>query len=286
MVEKYLEITKVQLKHHAWQHLLVSILLLAASPLVLGISNLDAAQSAKVLETYVALTGIILFVPVFLPEQDWDLWLSLIHICYNSASYMRRCVDSLLAGGRDVEIILVNDGSTDRTAEIADEYQLKYPDIVRAVHKENGGHGSGVNKGLELARGLYYKVVDSDDWLDKDSYLRLLKRIKDFCAGRTTESDREQPDLIVCNYVYDHLDEGTSRVMDYRNIFPKEKLCTWNEIGRFKPSQYLIMHSLMFRAEVLRRSGVKLPEHTFYVDNLFSYQPLPYVESILSLIHI
>lgn len=74
MVEKYLEITKVQLKHHAWQHLLVSILLLAASPLVLGISNLDAAQSAKVLETYVALTGIILFVPVFLPEQDRDLW--------------------------------------------------------------------------------------------------------------------------------------------------------------------------------------------------------------------
>ena len=83
--------------------------------------------------------------------------------CYNSENYMRRCVDTLLEGGRDVEIILVNDGSTDRTAEIADEYQLKYPDIVRAVHKENGGHGSGVNKGLELARGIYYKVVDSDD---------------------------------------------------------------------------------------------------------------------------
>lgn len=74
MTEKYFEITKVQLKHNAWQHLLVSILLLAASPFVLGISNLDAAQSAKVLETYVALVGILLFVPVFLPEQDRDLW--------------------------------------------------------------------------------------------------------------------------------------------------------------------------------------------------------------------
>ena len=73
--------------------------------------------------------------------------------------------------------------STDRTAEIADEYQLKYPDIVRAVHKENGGHGSGVNKGLELAQGIYYKVVDSDDWLDKDAYLKLLRRIKDFCIN-------------------------------------------------------------------------------------------------------
>ena len=200
--------------------------------------------------------------------------------CYNSENYMRRCVDTLLEGGRDVEIILVNDGSTDRTAEIADEYQLKYPDIVRAVHKENGGHGSGVNKGLELARGIYYKVVDSDDWLDREAYLKLLKKIKDFCADGNRDYGQEIPDLFVCNYVYDHLDEGTSRVMDYRNIFPKEEMCTWNDIGRFKPSQYLIMHSLMFRTDVLRRSGVKLPEHTFYVDNLFSYQPLPYVESI------
>lgn len=200
--------------------------------------------------------------------------------CYNSESYMRRCVDSLLSGGRDVEIILINDGSTDRTAEIADEYQLKYPDIVRAVHKENGGHGSGVNKGLELAQGIYYKVVDSDDWLDKDAYLKLLRRIKDFCINGRKAPECDMPDLFVCNYVYDHLDEGTSRVMDYRNIFPEEKMCTWKDIGRFKPSQYLIMHSLMFRSEVLRKSGVKLPEHTFYVDNLFSYQPLPYVESI------
>ena len=200
--------------------------------------------------------------------------------CYNSESYMRRCVDSLLSGGRDVEIILINDGSTDRTAEIADEYQLKYPDIVRAVHKENGGHGSGVNKGLELAQGIYYKVVDSDDWLDKDAYLKLLRRIKDFCINGRKAPECDMPDLFVCNYVYDHLDEGTSRVMDYRNIFPEEKMCTWKDIGRFKPSQYLIMHSLMFRSEVLRKSGVKLPEHTFYVDNLFSYEPLPYVESI------
>lgn len=69
-----MEITKVQIKHNVLPHLLVSVLLLAAAPLVLGISNLDAGQSAKVLETYVALVGILLFVPVFLPEQDRDLW--------------------------------------------------------------------------------------------------------------------------------------------------------------------------------------------------------------------
>ena len=93
--------------------------------------------------------------------------------CYNSENYMRRCVDSLLVGGEDVEILIIDDGSSDRTGAIADEYEMLYPNIVKAVHKPNGGHGSGVNKGLELAHGLYYKVVDSDDWFDRDAYLKM-----------------------------------------------------------------------------------------------------------------
>lgn len=200
--------------------------------------------------------------------------------CYNSESYMRRCVDSLLCFGKDAEIILIDDGSTDGTGEIADEYQNRFPDIVKTVHKENGGHGSGVNKGLEMAEGLYFKVVDSDDWLDPEACQKLLFRIRELCGGGRYEFAENIPDLFICNYVYDHLDEGSSRVMDYRNVFPDEKMCTWNSIGRFKPSQYLIMHSLIFRTEVLRKSNVKLPGHTFYVDNLFSYQPLPYADNL------
>ena len=68
--------------------------------------------------------------------------------CYNSQAYMEKCIDSLLPAGKDIEIIIVNDGSSDKTAEIADRYEKEYPDIVRAVHKQNGGHGSGVNTGL------------------------------------------------------------------------------------------------------------------------------------------
>ena len=202
-------------------------------------------------------------------------YLTLAVPCYNSEAYMRRCIDSLLAGGEDVEIIIVNDGSSDATGEIAAEYEKKFPSIVKAVQKENGGHGSGVNVGIQMARGMYFKVVDSDDWLEEQAYRKLLEEIK--------KKQNEMTDLFVCNYVYNHLEEGSSRTMAYRNIFPKETICGWNEMGHFRPSQYLIMHALVYRTEILRQSGLALPEHTFYVDNIFAYQPLPLVKRILYL---
>lgn len=200
--------------------------------------------------------------------------------CYNSQDYMKRCIESLLPGGEDVEIIIVDDGSTDATGEIADYYERMYPGIVRAVHKENGGHGSGVNMGLKLAGGIFFKVVDSDDWLDGDAYNKLLYRIKRLCSMKDAGLARSVPDLFVCNYIYDHLDEGTSHAVHYRNVFPVEETCGWNDIGRFRPSQYLVMHALIFRTEILRKAEVVLPEHTFYVDNIFAYKPLPYVRNI------
>ena len=95
--------------------------------------------------------------------------LSIAIPCYNSEAYMGKCVDSLLEGGDDVEIIIVNDGSADRTGEIAEDYVRRYPGIVKAVHQENGGHGAAVNAGIENAGGLFFKVVDSDDWVKKEA---------------------------------------------------------------------------------------------------------------------
>ena len=80
--------------------------------------------------------------------------------CYNSQEYMRKCVDSLLKGGEDVEILIVDDGSKDDTLKIARDYEEKYPTIVKAIHQENKGHGGAVNTGLAHATGLYFKVVD------------------------------------------------------------------------------------------------------------------------------
>ena len=195
--------------------------------------------------------------------------------CYNSAAYMDHCVETLLAGGEDIEIILVDDGSTkDDTPAICDRYAAQYPDIVRAIHQPNGGHGEGVNQGLRNARGLYYKVVDSDDWLDTDALKKVLDKLREFAR-------QEKPvDLMVCNYVYEHVEDNTQKVMRYTNVFPENRVFTWAEIGRFRPSQYLLMHSVIYRTELLRACKLELPKHTFYVDNIFVYQPLPYVESI------
>lgn len=197
--------------------------------------------------------------------------------CYNSEQYMKRCLDSLVIGGDSVEVIVVNDGSTDRTGEIADEYATRFPDIIKVIHKENGGHGSGVNVGLANATGLYFKVVDSDDWLDEEAYITLLEHIKKW---RVAGEELKGPDLVVCNYTYNHLDEGSKKDMNYRNVFPTEMLCEWENMKTFYPSQYLIMHALVYRTDVLRKSGVVLPEHTFYVDNIFAYYPLPYVKTL------
>ena len=151
--------------------------------------------------------------------------------CYNSGAYMRRCIDSLLVAGEDAEIVIVNDGSSDNTAEIADEYAAKYPQTVRAVHKPNGGHGSGVNKGLELATGLYYKVVDSDDWVDEKALKRVLSAIRGMKAG-------EEADLIVCNYVYEYTDGSPSKPICYRHVFPDGKIVRWADTKPFGPSEY------------------------------------------------
>ena len=194
--------------------------------------------------------------------------------CYNSQDYMANCIESLLKGGSDVEIVIVNDGSKDDTARIAEEYQERYPGIIKVVHQENGGHGEGVNQGIRNASGLYFKVVDSDDWLDADALQKVMTKLREFAAMETPV------DLLLCNYVYEHTVDNTHHTVRYTGILPEDRPFTWAEIGHFPQSQNILMHSVIYRTQVLRDCGLRLPKHTFYVDNIFVYLPLPHCKKL------
>ena len=193
---------------------------------------------------------------------------------YNSQDYMRHVIDNLVAVGEDIEVIIVNDGSTDDTGKIADEYEKKYPNIVKAIQKENGGHGSGVMAGLRAASGLYYKVVDSDDWIETNDVKTMLDLIKKHIE------EKVDIDLYITNYVYEHASDHSAFSMHYRKFLPIDTVFTWNDIKRIGLETVFLMHSLMYRTEKLRTSGMDLPNHTFYVDDIYAYVPLPFMHNI------
>ena len=200
--------------------------------------------------------------------------LSIAVPCYNSQDYMEHCVESLLKGGEDVEILIIDDGSRDATAEIADNYAKKYPTIVRAIHQENGGHGEAVNTGIRNASGLYFKVVDSDDWVDESAYLQILDKLKELIGGS------QVLDMFISNFVYEKQGAKHKKVMRYTKQLPQEQIFTWNDVRHFTKGKYLLMHSVIYRTKLLMECGLELPKHTFYVDNIFVYKPLPSVKTM------
>ena len=165
--------------------------------------------------------------------------------CYNSEDYMEHCIESILPGGEDVEIIIVDDGSKDRTAEIADRYAEKYPTIVKAIHQENGGHGEAVNTGIKNATGIYFKVVDSDDWVDHDAYMAVLDKLRELVGSENNL------DMLLANYVYEKEGAKHKRVMRQTG-FPQEQIFTWSDIKHFHKGHYILMHSVIYRTKLLR----------------------------------
>ncbi len=194
--------------------------------------------------------------------------------CYNSEEYMEKAIQTILKGGEDVEIIIVNDGSSDGTHDIAKRYEAEYPTIVKAVDKENGGHGDAVNTGLQHATGLYFKVVDSDDWVDEEAYMKILKTLHELVEKK------QLVDMLVSNYVYEKVGVKRKKVIHYQKVMPEERIITWKEVGHFHIGQYILMHSVMYRTELLKMCGLQLPKHTFYVDNIYVYYPLPHVKTM------
>lgn len=193
--------------------------------------------------------------------------------CYNSQDYMEKSIRSALTGGDRVEVIVVDDGSKDNTLKIAKKYQEKFPDIVKVVHQENGGHGEAVNTGIKNATGLYFKVLDSDDCLGKKALAEVLDLLEDMV------SKDAGLDMLITNFMYDKQGVKHKKIMKYKKAMPVGRMFGWDEL-KFRTTQYLLMHSVIYRTKVLRECNMELPRHTFYVDNIYVFQPLPFVKNI------
>lgn len=201
--------------------------------------------------------------------------------CYNSASFMKRGIDPLISVveecERACEILLVNDGSSDDTSAIAHRYAAAHPCVI-AIDQENANWGGVVNHGLELAHGTYFKVIDSDDYFDEAA----LRRVLDTLA--LAEEAGNEPDLLITNYVYDHLGSGTQRVMQYRSFFPAGRVFAWKDMGR-PPGQdkFIMIHAAWYKTSILRESSIRLPTGVSYMDSHLLLHPMPYVKKVFYL---
>ena len=197
--------------------------------------------------------------------------LSILVPVYNTEKYIKRCLDTIVIDEviDDIEIIIVSDGSKDKAVEIAKEYSKKYPKSVIVIEKENGGHGSTINKGLEVATGKYFKVLDSDDWFNIIDFVEFVNKLK-----------KEDSDLVVTNYKQVHVYNQTEIEYKYKNL--KE-----GEIYKFDDldldlldGEYFVMATSTYKLDILKKSGLHLLEKTFYVDMIYNIVPVEFVKTI------
>ena len=200
--------------------------------------------------------------------------------CYNSASFMECGVDSLVSITESIswpcEVLLINDGSSDETSAIAHRYAEQHDQVI-AIDQENTNWGGVINHGLELARGHYFKVLDSDDYFDGVALLQVLEALATAIAAGNA------PDLLITNYIYDHLGSGSERVMQYRKFFPANRVFEWKETRKHGQDKFIMIHAAWYKTAILRESGVVLPTGVSYMDSMLLLHPMPYTKKVLYL---
>ena len=203
--------------------------------------------------------------------------LTIVIPSYNAAPFLRRCVERMTPAGEELDILIVDDGSTDDTPALADTLAAEHPNIVRVIHQENGGHGEGINQGIRTARGIYLKSVDADDRIDTDSLVELLALLREHVTPETWA------DLVINDYAYDNPGRENVSAIRYNHVFQPGVINTWESCHPFPFWKQFVIHAVCYRVAILREHGYELPKHTFYEDNMYAYQPLPWTRKILYL---
>lgn len=186
---------------------------------------------------------------------------------YNVEKYLEQTLNSFICQEimEDIEVLIVDDGSKDRTAEIGKSFEKRYPGTFRVISKENGGHGSTINRGIQEAAGLYFKVVDGDDWVNTGDFVKLVKALKTCTA-----------DYVVSNYYEVHDETGEKTPRTYEALREKE-IWSFEEAAAHGP---LAMHALVIKTSILKENNIRLDEHCFYVDVEYVLYPIPFVETV------
>ena len=190
---------------------------------------------------------------------------------YNVEKFINQTLDSLIDERimDDLEIIVVNDGSSDNTLAIAKEYERKYPDSFIIIDKENGGYGSTINSSLKIASGKYYKLLDGDDWYDTDNVVSLINALKTCNA-----------DLVVTPYIEFVDDNGEKKQVDSLCEYRDKQEFTFDD---FPADTRLNNPQVCFKTETIKNKGIEIREHCFYTDTEYLLKCLSKCKTIVKI---
>lgn len=204
--------------------------------------------------------------------------LTIIIPCYNVELYIRECLDSILFSEYNdmLEVLAINDGSKDNTITILNEYESKYPELIRVIDKPNGGWGSVINLAIKEAHGKYIKILDSDDWFEKEAFAELMNTLKECDA-----------DIFISNFT-EHYTDRTIVGKGYNECFCNRLLSLDGFIEKNRGFSLFPMTNITVKTDILRKGNVVLPDkyysdicffvyvhalsHTLYITNLNVYQ--------------
>lgn len=196
--------------------------------------------------------------------------LSVVVPTYNMEAYLPHCLDSVTREDmpNTLEVIVVNDGSKDRSLEIAKQYQEKRPDIIQIIDKPNGHYGSCINEALKVATGKYFRPLDADDWFDTDALITLLNKLSsisvDLILTKSNQVSKTGTKTI-----------GTSLIPEKR--YSKKSISLLVK----QKSSSCTMHTMTYKTSILKNSNLKLSEGICYTDIEYVVQPFPFVTSFL-----
>ncbi len=200
--------------------------------------------------------------------------LSIVVPSYNAEKFLDRSIPSMLIEDilSDIEILIVDDGSKDNTGEIADLFEAKYPNTIKAVHKENGGHGSTINTGISIASGKYFCVLDADDWMDSEKFKELVFKLK-----------KIDSDLVLFDFNYVSEDNKILHHKKFKSFPVNKEFLLENYITKIPVlanNQWIGIHNYCIKTNILFDNQVRLHEHHFYVDQEYILYSLCYVKTV------